>query len=61
MAERVGEHMGNHGVKFKRPAIPIRVEKIEDGTPAKLKVHYKEVETGKESFIECNTVSTYKN
>jgi thioredoxin reductase (NADPH) len=59
MAERVGEHMSNHGVNFKRPAIPTKVEKIEDGTPAKLKVHYKEVDTGEEGFIECNTVSTF--
>jgi len=49
--------MTNHGVKFKRPAVPTKIEKVEDGTPAKLKVYYKMLETGEEEVIECNTVS----
>ena len=34
-----------------------QVELIEEGTPRKLKVHYKLLETGEEKSIECNTVS----
>ncbi|KXJ06055.1 Thioredoxin reductase 1, cytoplasmic [Exaiptasia diaphana] len=56
MAERIGEHMTNHGVKFKRPAIPTKVERVEEGKPGKLKVYYKLLETGEEEIIECNTV-----
>ncbi|KAJ7353844.1 thioredoxin reductase [Desmophyllum pertusum] len=56
MAEKIGDDMINHGVKFKRPAIPTKVELIEEGTPRKLRVHYKSLETGEESSIECNTV-----
>jgi len=60
MAERIGEHMTNHGVKFKRPAVPTKVERVEEGKPGKLKVYYKMEETGEEEVIECNTVSTRK-
>ena len=33
-----------------------KVELIEEGTPRKLRVHYKMLETGEETSIECNTV-----
>jgi len=56
MAEKIGIDMQNHGVRIKRPAIPTKVELIEEGTPRKLRVHYKLLETGEEASIECNTV-----
>ncbi|XP_068714521.1 thioredoxin reductase 1, cytoplasmic-like isoform X3 [Montipora foliosa] len=56
MAEKIGNDMQNHGVKIKRPAVPTKVELIEEGTPRKLRVFYKLLETGEESSIECNTV-----
>jgi len=34
----------------------LQVELIEEGTPRKLRVHYKMLETGEETSIECNTV-----
>lgn len=34
-----------------------QVELIEEGTPRKLRVHYKHLDTGEDASIECNTVS----
>ncbi|CAH3022016.1 unnamed protein product, partial [Porites evermanni] len=56
MAEKIGNEMQTQGIKMKRPAIPTKIELIEEGTPRKLRVHYKHLETGEESSIECNTV-----
>uniref|UniRef100_A0A8C0H4X6 Thioredoxin reductase 1, cytoplasmic n=1 Tax=Chelonoidis abingdonii TaxID=106734 RepID=A0A8C0H4X6_CHEAB len=38
MANKIGEHMEEHGVKFIKEFVPIKVEQIEEGTPGKLKV-----------------------
>ncbi|XP_050801631.1 thioredoxin reductase 1, cytoplasmic isoform X2 [Gopherus flavomarginatus] len=38
MANKIGEHMEEHGVKFVKEFVPIKVEQIEEGTPGKLKV-----------------------
>ncbi|XP_074863880.1 thioredoxin reductase 1, cytoplasmic [Carettochelys insculpta] len=38
MANKIGEHMEEHGVKFIKQFVPIKVEQIEKGTPGKLKV-----------------------
>ncbi|XP_022778370.1 thioredoxin reductase 1, cytoplasmic-like, partial [Stylophora pistillata] len=56
MAELIGNDMINHGIKIKRPAVPTKVELIEEGTPRKLRVHFKHLDTGEENSIECNTV-----
>lgn len=56
MAELIGNDMVTRGIKIKRPAVPTKVELIEEGTPRKLRVHYKHLNTGEESSIECNTV-----
>lgn len=56
MAEKIGNNMQKQGVKIKRPAVPTKVELIEEGTPRKLRVHYKHLDTGEDASIECNTV-----
>ena len=56
MAEKIGDHMGSHGVKFIRPAVPTKVELIEEGPPKKLRVEFKNVKTGEISTDEFNTV-----
>ncbi|XP_058164639.1 thioredoxin reductase 1, cytoplasmic isoform X4 [Dasypus novemcinctus] len=38
MANKIGEHMEEHGVKFIKQCIPIKVEQIEAGTPGRLRV-----------------------
>uniref|UniRef100_A0A8C3IET6 Thioredoxin reductase 1, cytoplasmic n=1 Tax=Chrysemys picta bellii TaxID=8478 RepID=A0A8C3IET6_CHRPI len=38
MANKIGEHMEEHGVKFIKEFVPTKVERIEEGTPGKLKV-----------------------
>ncbi|XP_015763830.1 PREDICTED: thioredoxin reductase 3-like isoform X1 [Acropora digitifera] len=57
MAEKIGNDLENHGVHIQRPAVPTKIELVEEGTPRKLRVHYKFLETGEETSIECNTVS----
>lgn len=56
MAEKIGNDLENHGVQIQRPAVPTKIELVEEGTPRKLRVHYKFLETGEETSIECNTV-----
>ena len=58
MAEQVGKYMEEHSVKFMRGFVPTKIELIEEGTPRKLRVHYKEVATGDEKSEEFNTVSS---
>ncbi|EOA97359.1 Thioredoxin reductase 3, partial [Anas platyrhynchos] len=57
MAEKIGAHMETHGVTFIRNLqIFIQVEKLEDGTPGRLKVTAQFTE-GPETFVgEYNTV-----
>uniref|UniRef100_A0A8B9UZW7 Thioredoxin reductase 3 n=1 Tax=Anas zonorhyncha TaxID=75864 RepID=A0A8B9UZW7_9AVES len=56
MAEKIGAHMETHGVTFIRKCIPTQVEKLEDGTPGRLKVTAQFTE-GPETFVgEYNTV-----
>lgn len=38
MAEKIGEYMSNHGIKFIRPCVPTKVEEIEKGSPGRYKV-----------------------
>ncbi|XP_039653277.1 thioredoxin reductase 3 [Perca fluviatilis] len=56
MANRAGEHMEEHGVKFLRKYVPVKIEELEAGTPGKLKVTAKSTETDELIEGEYNTV-----
>jgi len=55
MAGKIGEYMEEHGVNFVRECVPTKIEKVEDGTPGKLKVTAK-YNDGTEFVDEFNTV-----
>uniref|UniRef100_A0A8C5KFG6 Thioredoxin reductase 1, cytoplasmic n=1 Tax=Jaculus jaculus TaxID=51337 RepID=A0A8C5KFG6_JACJA len=56
MANKIGEHMEEHGIKFIRQFVPIKVEQIEAGTPGRLRVVAQST-SGKELIEgEYNTV-----
>lgn len=38
LAEMIGKHMMEHGVKFIRPGVPTKIEKISEGKPHLFKV-----------------------
>ena len=40
MAELIGSYMEKHGVHFKRGYVPIKIERIEEGSPGRLKVFH---------------------
>ncbi|ELT88803.1 hypothetical protein CAPTEDRAFT_152062 [Capitella teleta] len=56
MAENIGAYMANHGVKFIRPCVPYKVERLEEGTPGKYRVYSKMQDSGEEVVGEYNTV-----
>ncbi|KAK3102799.1 hypothetical protein FSP39_014001 [Pinctada imbricata] len=56
MAEKIGDYMKTHGVKFVRPCVPTKIEKLEDGTPGKYRVTGKFTDTGKEYSEIYNTI-----
>ncbi|XP_030632148.1 thioredoxin reductase 3 isoform X2 [Chanos chanos] len=56
MANRAGEYMETHGVKFIRKFVPIKVEQLEQGTPGRLKVTAKSTESDEIIEGEYNTV-----
>uniref|UniRef100_A0A4W4EAA8 thioredoxin-disulfide reductase (NADPH) n=1 Tax=Electrophorus electricus TaxID=8005 RepID=A0A4W4EAA8_ELEEL len=56
MADRAGDYMETHGVKFLRKFVPVKVEELEPGTPGRLKVTAKSTETGEIIEGEYNTV-----
>uniref|UniRef100_A0A8C5GIK1 thioredoxin-disulfide reductase (NADPH) n=1 Tax=Gouania willdenowi TaxID=441366 RepID=A0A8C5GIK1_GOUWI len=56
MANRAGAHMEEHGIKFLRKYVPIKVEELEAGTPGRLKVTAKSTETDEIIEGEYNTV-----
>uniref|UniRef100_A0A8D3DZX6 thioredoxin-disulfide reductase (NADPH) n=1 Tax=Scophthalmus maximus TaxID=52904 RepID=A0A8D3DZX6_SCOMX len=56
MANRAGEHMEEHGVKFLRKYVPVKVEELEAGTPGRLRVTAKSTETDEIIEGEYNTV-----
>ncbi|CAK9295272.1 unnamed protein product [Gordionus sp. m RMFG-2023] len=41
MAELIGKYMSIHGITFIRPAVPVKIEKIQDGKPGIYRVYYK--------------------
>jgi thioredoxin reductase (NADPH) len=55
IAEMIGAHMGEHGVKFLRPATPTKIVKAEDG---KLTVTWVNADTGVEASDVFDTVFT---
>ena len=57
IADMAGEWMASHKVKFIRSNVPTKVELIEKGPPCRLKVEYKNTQTGEIGTEEFNTVS----
>ncbi|XP_034499417.1 thioredoxin reductase 1, cytoplasmic isoform X3 [Ailuropoda melanoleuca] len=56
MANKIGEHMEEHGVKFIKQFVPIKVEQIEAGTPGRLRVVAKSTSSDETIEGEYNTV-----
>ncbi|XP_021543037.1 thioredoxin reductase 1, cytoplasmic isoform X1 [Neomonachus schauinslandi] len=56
MANKIGEHMEEHGVKFIKQFVPIKVEQIEAGTPGRLRVIAKSTSCDEIIEGEYNTV-----
>uniref|UniRef100_A0AAY4EI60 thioredoxin-disulfide reductase (NADPH) n=1 Tax=Denticeps clupeoides TaxID=299321 RepID=A0AAY4EI60_9TELE len=56
MANHIGDHMEEHGIKFVRKFVPIKVEELEKGTPGRLKVTAKSTESDELYEGEFNTV-----
>ncbi|OWK16594.1 hypothetical protein Celaphus_00011814, partial [Cervus elaphus hippelaphus] len=56
MANKIGEHMQEHGIKFIRQFVPIKVEQIEAGTPGRLRVVAKSTNSDQTIEEEYNTV-----
>lgn len=56
MANKIGEHMQEHGIKFIRQFVPIKVEQIEAGTPGRLRVIAKSTDSDQTIEGEYNTV-----
>lgn len=55
MAEKAGDYMMKQKVKFIRKSVPTKIELISE-TPKRIKVYYKNSETGTEGTEEFNTV-----
>ncbi|XP_050694209.1 thioredoxin reductase 1, cytoplasmic-like [Eriocheir sinensis] len=55
MANKIGDYMEQHGVKFIRGAVPTEITQIEEGTPGLLRVTARTTE-GEEVVGEYNTV-----
>ncbi|XP_077987792.1 thioredoxin reductase 1, cytoplasmic-like [Glandiceps talaboti] len=56
MANKIGDYMESHGVKFIKEHIPTKIVQLEEGQPGKLQVYYKPTNTSEEKSLECNTV-----
>ncbi|XP_036093272.1 thioredoxin reductase 1, cytoplasmic isoform X1 [Rousettus aegyptiacus] len=56
MANKIGEHMEEHGVKFIKQFVPIKVEQIEAGAPGRLRVVAKSTNSDEIIKEEYNTV-----
>uniref|UniRef100_A0A8C9MHD3 Thioredoxin reductase 1, cytoplasmic n=1 Tax=Serinus canaria TaxID=9135 RepID=A0A8C9MHD3_SERCA len=56
MANRIGEYMKEHGVNFIREFVPIKVERVEEGTPGILKVTAKSTTGNQIIEVEYDTV-----
>ncbi|XP_039194143.1 thioredoxin reductase 1, cytoplasmic isoform X2 [Crotalus tigris] len=56
MANKIGDHMEEHGVKFIRKYVPTEIERIKEGTPGLLKVTAQSTENSEIIEGEYNTV-----
>ncbi|KAL1273405.1 hypothetical protein QQF64_029267 [Cirrhinus molitorella] len=56
MANRAGDYMETHGVKFLRKFVPTKIEQLEAGTPGRIKVTAKSTESDEIIEGEYNTV-----
>ncbi|XP_021060357.1 thioredoxin reductase 1, cytoplasmic isoform X2 [Mus pahari] len=56
MANKIGEHMEEHGIKFIRQFVPTKIEQIEAGTPGRLKVTAQSTNSEETMEGEFNTV-----
>ncbi|NXW81023.1 TRXR1 reductase, partial [Hirundo rustica] len=56
MANRIGEYMKEHGVNFIREFVPVKIERVEEGTPGVLKVTAKSTAGDQMIEGEYNTV-----
>lgn len=59
MSEKIGEYMSKIGIVFHRESLPVRLERLEEGRPGKLRLHFRQtLESGetKDAFEDCNTV-----
>lgn len=55
MANKIGEYMEEHGVNMVRECVPTSIERIEEGSPGKVRVHAK-YNDGTDFTDEFNTV-----
>uniref|UniRef100_A0A8D2CRI8 Thioredoxin reductase 1, cytoplasmic n=1 Tax=Sciurus vulgaris TaxID=55149 RepID=A0A8D2CRI8_SCIVU len=56
MANKIGEHMEEHGIKFLKQFVPIKIEQIEAGTPGRLRVTAQSTNSEETIEGEYNTV-----
>ncbi|XP_012877146.1 PREDICTED: thioredoxin reductase 1, cytoplasmic isoform X1 [Dipodomys ordii] len=56
MANKIGEHMEEHGIKFIKQFVPTKIEQIEAGTPGRLRVIAKSTNSEETIEGEYNTV-----
>nr|XP_021496610.1 thioredoxin reductase 1, cytoplasmic isoform X1 [Meriones unguiculatus] len=56
MANKIGEHMEEHGIKFIKQFVPVKVEQIEAGTPGRFKVTAQSTNSEETFEGEFNTV-----
>ncbi|XP_038224796.1 thioredoxin reductase 1, cytoplasmic isoform X3 [Dermochelys coriacea] len=56
MANKIGEHMEEHGIKFIKQFVPTKIEQLEEGTPGKLKVIAQSTDGREITEGEYNTV-----
>ncbi|KAK2145359.1 hypothetical protein LSH36_683g02048 [Paralvinella palmiformis] len=55
MAEEIGKYMADHGTKFIRPCVPVKIERLEEGQPGRYRVTGK-MQDGTEVVDEYNTI-----
>ncbi|RWS17435.1 thioredoxin reductase 1: cytoplasmic-like protein, partial [Leptotrombidium deliense] len=56
MAEKIGDYMKEEGIKFIRPCVPTKIERLKEGEPGLYKVTGKMAGSGEEFVDEFNTV-----
>lgn len=56
IAEKIGTNLEEDGIELIRPSVPVSIQQLEEGTPAKLRLTYTLLESGETQDIDCNTV-----